>query len=628
MSASLPATIPKTEPPNHPERKQAKVGSRETGQQYRLLFEANPNPMFVFAEDDLRLLAVNHAMMKQYGWSKEEFRGLKATDLRPEEEIPHFKVAIDGQKGSHAALVGEWRHKRKDGTLFDAEITVSAIGWDSRCARLVLVKDITDRKAAEAALRASEQRFRSLIENAADITTILDARGAIIYESPNMDRVLGYQIGTLLGSDGFKLLHPDDHANSKMLFAECLSQPGNSRRTEVRLRRFDGSWRWMEIVGTNLLGDPAVRGIVLNSQDITDRKQAEAFLKDLNVTLEKCVTERTRALHESESRFRAIVGSAGEGIIAMNRRGRIDSINPAALKIFGHAPEELLGRNFSRLIISPQPAGRASLLAQLLSTNRKLLVGQPPEVLGRRKDGSSINLEIALAEFTLAGQPCVVALVHDITERKRLEREILNVGERERQQVGHELHDDLGQILHGLHFLADELQSRLNKKGIPEAAELEKVSQYLDQALERTRSLARGLQPVVPAPEGLMNALREHAARVRNLYGIRCRFICPKPVRLHDPTVATHLFRIAQEAVNNAVKHAACQRILIRLKETPDRLVLAVQDDGHGRFPKGGQRSGIGLHVMQFRSAAIRGSLAIQRRHRGGTEVVCSVPFH
>ena len=147
----------------------------------------------------------------------------------------------------------------------------------------------------------------------------------------------------------------------------------------------------------------------------------------------------------------------------------------------------------------------------------------------------------------------------------------------------------------------------------------------LDEAIGQTRSLARGLHPVKPEPNGLMSALQELASRTRALFNIGCRFICRQPVLLEDSTTATHLYRIAQEAVTNAIKHGKPGLIQISLTQTPGRINLAVKDNGVGLPATPRKHRGMGLRIMQYRAGTIGGSLAIQKDAGGGTTVVCSV---
>jgi signal transduction histidine kinase len=248
------------------------------------------------------------------------------------------------------------------------------------------------------------------------------------------------------------------------------------------------------------------------------------------------------------------------------------------------------------------------------------------QVLGRRKDGHAVMLELTVSDFTQGGRRQWIAMLRDITERKRLERELLEISERERRHLGGDLHDGLGQHLHGLAYLAELLQKGLEEDASPRAAEASQLSKYLHEALAMTRSLARGLQPVDAEPQGLMLALRELAERTRGVYRVDCQFECRSPVLIHLHSAANHLYRIAQEAVNNAVKHGKPTRIRIQLKATPARIILGVRDNGVGIRRRTKPGRGMGLHVMQYRADALGGSLLVQRHPEGGTDVVCTVP--
>jgi signal transduction histidine kinase len=146
------------------------------------------------------------------------------------------------------------------------------------------------------------------------------------------------------------------------------------------------------------------------------------------------------------------------------------------------------------------------------------------------------------------------------------------------------------------------------------------------EAIAQARSLSRGLHPVEPESNGLMVALESLAARTKSLFQITCRFTCKRPVLIADNTVATHLYRIAQEAVSNAVRHGKPARIEISLTRTPDRIALAVKDNGAGMPARRQDNSGIGLRIMRYRAGMMNGALAIENREGGGTAVLCTVP--
>jgi PAS domain S-box-containing protein len=185
----------------------------------------------------------------------------------------------------------------------------------------------TERKVADETRRESEKRFRSLIQNASDVITIIEADGTIRYESPTIERVLGYRPEERIGKNAFDYLYPYDRERSKETFAAALGNPGQVQRpVEFRLRHKDGTWRRMETTRTNLLDDPAVKGIVANARDITERRRAEA---------------RPR---ESEERHRAVIEQSVEGIYLFDPDGgRILESNEALERLLGYKSDELLG---------------------------------------------------------------------------------------------------------------------------------------------------------------------------------------------------------------------------------------------------------------------------------------------
>lgn len=210
-------------------------------------------------------------------------------------------------------------------------------------------------------------------------------------------------------------------------------------------------------------------------------------------------------------------------------------------------------------------------------------------------------------------------------EHRRLEREILAISERERHSIGADLHDNLGQQLTAL-----ELMCTLAKEDAgphPELARrLDVMARMLREAVAQARFLARGLVPVGSEPEALQVGLAELAERTNALGRLRCRFDCPKPVTLADPFVAGHLYRIAQEALNNAVKHARAKQATIRLHRNGRDLKLEIEDDGVGLGgPRQPRRDGIGLGVMKHRANAIGAELAINTRKGNGVAIRCTL---
>ncbi len=211
-------------------------------------------------------------------------------------------------------------------------------------------------------------------------------------------------------------------------------------------------------------------------------------------------------------------------------------------------------------------------------------------------------------------------------ERKRLESEILEISEREQRRIGQDLHDGITQQLRGIVYLHHVLHERLAKRSQPEAADSERIRQLLDEAVDQTRSLARGLFPVELEASGLMHALRTLAVTIKKVYRISCRFVCPRPVLIHDNPTATHLYRIAQEAVHNAIRHGKATRVVITLSATAAAVTLSVKDNGRG-FPQSLPKiRGMGLEIMKYRAQMIGGRLSHAPDARGGTVLTCALP--
>jgi signal transduction histidine kinase len=220
----------------------------------------------------------------------------------------------------------------------------------------------------------------------------------------------------------------------------------------------------------------------------------------------------------------------------------------------------------------------------------------------------------------------IIATGIDITERKHLEKTILEISTREQRRIGQDLHDGLGQHLTGIAFMSKVQEQKLMEKGLPEAGDAAKIVNLVNEAINKTRELARGLLPVVSDAQGLMSALQQWAGKVEDLFAVSCQFHCFTPVLIHDDTVATHLYYIAREAVNNAIKHGHAHQIVIRLAAVQRQGALTIQDDGYGIDNIIPGNKGMGLHLMNYRARMIGGALEVQRVPTGGTMVTCLFP--
>jgi two-component system CheB/CheR fusion protein len=327
------------------------------------------------------------------------------------------------------------------------------------------------------------------------------------------------------------------------------------------------------------------------------------------------------ALLDSEERLRAILHTAVEGIITIDERGIMESVNPAACKLFGYTPKEMAGRNVSMLMPEPYSSEHGNYLGNYLRTGKGKIIGIGREVTGRRKDGSLFPMDLSVGEVRLTGERFFTGIVRDITERKRLEKEILEISDREQRRIGHDLHDDLCQHLAAIGLLSEVLEHKL--EGTPTANDARRIAERIRGAIEKTRSLARGLSPLEMESSDLVTALTELASNARKTFSVDCRFRGEIPVPVKDAAVSTHLYRIVQEALGNAIRHGRAEEVTITLEARGNEAVLSIVDNGVG-FPEETEPGqGMGLRTMKYRAGMIGGILEV-RSDGAGTTVLCS----
>src|SRR5690242_5720627 len=256
-----------------------------------------------------------------------------------------------------------------------------------------------------------------------------------------------------------------------------------------------------------------------------------------------------QARRDSDAQIRAILDTAVDAIITIDERGRMESFNRAAQKLFGFQPNEVIGKNVKMLMPEPYRGEHDGYLSSYLRTGKAKIIGIGREVTGLKKDGTTFPMELAVSEVRLGDRITFTGIVRDITDRKRLEREVLEISEREQQRIGQDLHDGLCQDLAAIELMSQVLEQKLAPKSKAAATRAGEIARHVRDAISQTRLLARGLSPVTLQSEGLDSGLLELAANTEKMFGVVCRFESSGAVTIREPAVATHLYRIAQEAV-------------------------------------------------------------------------------
>jgi PAS domain S-box-containing protein len=301
--------------------------------------------------------------------------------------------------------------------------------------------------------------------------------------------------------------------------------------------------------------------------------------------------------------------------------GDITYANDKFCDISKYTRAELLGRNHRIINSGCHPKEFFRDLWRTIARGRVWR----GEIRNRAKDGTFYWVDTTIVPFlNEAGKPeQYVSIRTDVTHRKRLEQELLDISDREQRKFGHDLHDGLGQRLTGLEMLSHALAEELKGHAPALASLAERLNRELRETVTQARLISHSLAPVQLHGEGLMRGLTELAAGTSRIPGVDCRFVCDRPVQVHDVAVATHLYRMAQEAVNNALRHGQAREVAITLTERADGLELSVQNNGRAMPTADRANSGMGLNVMRYRAEMIGASLAIESGKRKGVRVSC-----
>lgn len=562
------------------DRKQAENALREASEKYRGLAELLPQVVFE-VDTSGKFTFANQRGFQLSGYAQDDVeRGLSVLDvLVPEDRDrarENIRRVLKGEKTSG----NEYTMLRKDRSTFPAVIYSSPIIRDGKAVGLRGIGvDVTDQKKAEQALKGSEERFRALIENASDVIIVIGQDGTIKYESPAVERMLGYKPEEVTGLDSLTFIHPDDLPKVTEQFSQVLQQPGVVVRTEVGVRHKNGSWRVAEAVGRNLLHDPAVQGIIINYRDITERKLAEAKLA------------------ESEQRFRAIAEAIPIPVsISRRRDGVIVYANRHLGSTLGVPSAEMLGRKTADLY--HDAADREAMLDRVARGRHVRDV----ELQGRRPDGAPLWVVASFEPLEFEGEEALMFAAYDITERKEMEDRLKGLYEGERRlreqlevemnrrveftrALAHELKTPLTSVLASSELLASELKE---EPLLGLARNISRGAMNLNSTIDELLDLARGevgmLQLKLESVD-LSQPLRQMAESMAPLASKRSQSLVvevPSPL----PTVQADIARLQQVVVNllsNAVKFSPVRgTITLRAKVKDSSIIVEVQDTGRG----------------------------------------------
>jgi len=594
-------------------QKQVEEWLRNSEAQFRAIFASTVEGILVY-DKDYNYLYANQAAIDHAGVTRDRVVGKNIRDAVG--HMPDF-MELWKSRIDRVFATGEPMHVEDRSVIGErivwSESTVSPIQDNSgeTFAVGIVYRDVSDRKLAEQALRESEEKYRALVERMNDVPYTTNAEGIATYIGPQIARY-GLRPEEVTSRRFLEFLVPEDRERVARDFQETMST-GREFPTEFRIANKEGQVYWLEDHG-KVQRDATGRIVGMTGvlRDISDRKRAED------------------ALRESEEKYRRLFTTVSDPIMIFDAETRrfID-VNESALRLYGYPREEFLELRHTDLTAEPE-ASEASI--------RETLAGKRESVplrYHRNKDGTVFPVEISTGAFVLDGRDVLCGVVRDITESKRAEealraahRRLVNAREEERKRLARDLHDAFGQTLIALSFeLANIRKEHASTLDQPTAEALAALSSRCGEMIQDVRRMSYGLYPAALEQFGVAAAIRQLTS-ICKLAKVEATVRCSKAAEdaRFPSDVEIGLFRVAQEAMNNALRHAHCERIEVKLSCSKGRLVLRILDDGVGFDPKDAVGKGFGLTSMNERARAVNGNLHIASRP-GRTSVELRVPI-
>jgi|SoiMetStandDraft_2_1073263.scaffolds.fasta_scaffold10198_2 PAS domain S-box-containing protein len=474
--------------------------------------------------------------------------------------------------------------------------------------------------------------YRQVVEHSQVLICMHDLDGVLLFVNPAAAQVLGYKPHEGIGKKLSLFLAPSVRPFFEAYLERIRSQPTDSGLMRVITKHGqERVWAYHNIRYEEPGQPPYVLGHAQDiTEEITERMRREEELQQARDELENRVAQRTAELQRAqELSVKAFQASPNAIMLIDDIDGRYIDVNPGFQHLTGYSRDEVVGHTSSEFELWVNRQERATVIRLF----REQGVVYDFEVRFRTKSGMIREVLLSVEGIELDGVPCSLSFAHDVTDRRALERELISmsrelieISERERQRIGYDLHDTLGQQLAGIAFLSKALAQRLTAHKAAEATQAAQIVTFVNQAIEQARTLAGGLAPVTLETYGLVFALQELAASVEALFHCACKISSHHAIHITDHAVAIHLYRIVQEAVNNAIQHGKALQITITLSARREGgMILMVHDDGIG-LPTGvATRRGMGLRIMHHRARMIGAILEVQRGAHGGTCVICTL---
>lgn len=468
----------------------------------------------------------------------------------------------------------------------------------------ILTDEVRERKQAEKELRISEEKYRTILERMEEGYYEVDMAGCFTFFNASFQSILGYPEAVLSEMNMSDILAPGTHHRIRNTFLEVMHSGKSVKTVNCRLICGNGSIC-------------SVETSISPMKDFSGRMFGyRGVLKDITAKVQADL-----ALRQSEEMFSKAFRSSPSGMFIVTAdEGLFIDVNNSFLQFTGFTASEVIGKTLSEMRFFIPDEKNVSIPDRLV---QDCAICQME--INFRAVGDACRMGILSAEMlVLKTSRCILASLEDVTESRRLEREILDISERERQRIGRTLHDDLCPHLLGVEVLSNILRQKLSQKANPEAAAAAKIQSLIQDCIQKMRRLSRGLYPVDFSGRVFDTAIADLVTRTQEIYGVSCRFKCDLPISLADDTIARHAYYIAHEALHNATKHAKARNIFVALNLNNENAVLSIQDDGTGILTAEASR-GLGMRIMRYRARRIGAELLVESDTVKGTTITLEI---
>jgi PAS domain S-box-containing protein len=598
------------------ERDRLERGLRESETRFRQLVQTSPDVIYR-CDADGRFLFIAEGVEALFGWTADEATGLTFADFTAEESLPEALANFEQQHGERD-VVRRFRYmlRHRDGSTLPGEITSVSVWEDDVFAGVQgTVRGVGEQERLARELAASEERYRFLVENSPDVVFATDRDGMFTFLSEAIERLTGFTGPELTDRHFSTVVDPSTMGIAAARWEKLIADPTSEQVSELVLMGKDGRRTPVEVHALGIVADDgSFAGIHGSTRDISERERLQSELRT------------------SEERYRYLVSSSPDLVWVTDTDGQLTFVSEAAESILGTPAAELIGRPYWD-VFSESARREAEVRFKWLSRHPTSV--HRSRLPFRHADGHDVLVEIngigMVADGRFAGAH---GAARDVSDRDRLERGLrqqageLAAGE-ERAHLARELHDSVTQALFSMTLVSRSIEMLLDRDPDAARTQLTQLRELQREALAEMRALIFELRPGNLEQDGLVRAIKTHTASLQGRIGLPVVVESTLEERL-PLAVEETLYRIAQEALHNVVKHAGAHEVRLEIRRTPNAVRLRITDDGKGFDPTKVPDGHLGLAGMRARAARIHGTFSCQSEIGKGTtvEVVVEDPEH